>query len=330
LLNAIVLAAATAALMALFGGGVEVGGRLTLERGVFANPNYFALELLIVLPFVWRLYSGGGRSGVFRRVLAAGLGGLILVSLFKSGSRAGLYALGVMVLLVILRVSLFQKILIALAAGLIFASIFAVLPGYLRERYLTVSSTEDTQYSSVAEAQIAGSAAGSTVERQHMLRQSLLITLTHPIFGVGLENFAPYVGQLNRDEDARREPWLGTHNTYTQMSSEAGIPALLIFLGIVTVTWRSLTRLIRATRHDDRPRARDIHVTAHAAQVCLGSLCAILFFMHLAYDFLPHMLIGMALAVAFTGERELRDLDAQQLAPWAGNDGGNRARWVSP
>jgi hypothetical protein len=52
--------------------------------------------------------------------------------------------------------------------------------------------------------------------------------------------------------------------------------------------------------------------------------------MHLAYDFLPHMLIGMALAVAFTGERELRDLDAQQLAPWAGNDGGNRARWVSP
>ena len=34
------------------------------------------------------------------------------------------------------------------------------------------------------------------------------------------------------------------------MSSEAGVPALPMWFGIMAMTWRSLTRLIRATRHD--------------------------------------------------------------------------------
>jgi hypothetical protein len=108
------------------------------------------------------------------------------------------------------------------------------------------------------------------------------------------------------------------------MSSEGGVPAILIFFGIISVTWRSLTRLIRATRHDDRPRARDIHIAAHSAQVCLGSFCFFLFFIHMAYEVLPHMLMGMVLAVALTAERELKDLDAQQLPPVAGNFAGDR------
>ena len=176
----------------------------------------------------------------------------------------------------------------------------------------------------IGSALIDGSAAASTLERQHTLRQSLSITLTHPIFGIGLGNFSPYVNQVNRDSGARKEPWLGTHNTYTQMSSEAGIPALLMFFGIIGVTWRSLTRLIRATRRDDRPRARDINHTAQAVQACLGSLCFFLVFIHLAYDVYPHMVIGLALAVAYTGERELRDLNAQQLPPVPENYHGDR------
>jgi O-antigen ligase len=315
LLNAILLAAVTAALMALIGSGAEIEGRLSLERGQLGNANYLALELLIALPLAWRFYSGGGRPGVLRRVLAAGLGGLILLALFETGSRAGLYSLGVMVLLVVLRVDLARKILIALAVGVLFVSMFAVLPGSLRERYSTVSSIG---------ARGDRSAAASVLERQRVLRQSISITLTHPIFGVGLGNFAPYVFQVNKDLGQAKEAWFGTHNTYTQMSCEAGIPALLMFLGIIVATWRSLTRLIRATRHDDRSEARDIYYTAQAVQVCLGSFLFCLAFIHLAYDILPHMLLGVALAFVFTGERELRDLDAQQLPPESGNYRGDR------
>jgi O-antigen ligase len=294
--------------------------------GRLGNPNYFAMDLLMALPFAWRLYSGGGRPGVFRRVFAAGLGGAIFLGLIKSGSRAGLYSLGVMVLLIVLRASLFRKIQIVLAAGLLLASIFTVLPGYLRDRYFTFSSTEDEQYESEADARMASSAAGSTLQRQHIFRESVSITLTHPVFGVGLGNFAAYVNQINRDAARLKEAYLGTHNSYTQMSSEAGIPALLMWLGIMVATWRSLTRLIRATRHDPRPKAREICQTAHAAQVCLGGLCAFLNFITMAYDIFPHMVIGLAIAVAYTGERELRELDAQQLPPVAGNHVGNQAR----
>jgi len=315
LLNTVVLAAGTAALMALTGGGAQIEGRLSLEQGQLGNPNYFALELLVALPFAWRLFSGDGQPGMFRRLFAGGWGGLMLLSLFKSGSRAGLYALGVMVLLVLLRVSLIQKIQIALAASILLLSMFAVLPSYLRERYFTFSSTEGMQYENVTDARVASSAAGSTLQRQHVLRQSISITLARPVFGVGLGNFAPYVNQINRDEGRPKEPYLGTHNSYMQIASEAGIPALLTWLGIMAMSWRSLTRLIRATRHDSRPQVREICRTAHAAQVCLGSLCAFLAFIHMAYDILPHMVIGLALAVAYTGERELALLDTGESQP---------------
>jgi hypothetical protein len=322
LLNAVALAAATAALLALLGGGVGAAvGRLGMEQGRLGNQNYFAMELLMALPFAWRFYSGGGRPGVFRRVFGAGLGGVIFVALFRSGSRAGLYSLGVMLLLTILRVSPIRKIQIALAAGILLVSMFAVLPGYLRVRYFTFSGMDGAQ---IGSALIDGSAAASTLERQHLFRESVSVTLTHPIFGVGLGNFTPYIYQLNRDLGHPKEAYLGTHNTYTQMSSEAGIPALLLWLGSIAVTWRLLTRLIRATRHDGRQKAREIYQTAHAAQVCLGSLCASLVFITMAYDIFPHMVIGLALAVAYTGERELRELDAEQFPPAAGSFGGDR------
>jgi O-antigen ligase len=310
LLNTLVFAAASAALLGLIAAGQQAEGRLGLEYGRFSNPNYYALSLLMTLPLVWRLFWSGGRPGIARRLLAAGVGGVIGIPLVRTGSRMGMYALGVMILMILLRAPLLKKIETVLVVGLVIAIVVWVLPGYLRARYLTVSGA-DSDFAAGPES----SAAGSTREREHLFRESVGITLQHPLFGVGLGNFSPYVNKSNQEMGYVKEAWLGTHNTYTQMSSEAGIPALLIFLGILVMSWRSLTPLIRVTRNDPRPEARDIYATAQATQVCLAAFCFSLFFIHLAYDMLLPMLMGIALVVSSTGERELKLLDARESQP---------------
>jgi O-antigen ligase len=324
LLNAIVLAVGTAAILGLATSEIGSDGRLGLAQGRLGNPNYFAFVLLVGLPFVWRLYSNGGRPGNVRRLIAAGLGVSILAAILKSGSRAALYSMAVMVFLMVLREPLIRKIQWGFGTAVVAILVFALLPSYLRQRYLVFTDAAVQQYEDSDTAGMAASAAGSTRQRQYLFQRSILIALQHPVFGVGLGNFSPFVFQENRDVGRPKEAYLGTHNTYTQLACEAGVPALLLFLVILGMSWRSLTRLIRATRNDKRPQARDIYCTALATQVCLGGLCVFLCFFHVAYDMLPHMLVAVALVVSTTGTRELKDLETRQPLPMAVKHVGNR------
>lgn len=74
--------------------------------------------------------------------------------------------------------------------------------------------------------------------RRLLLKESIAVTLRRPIFGVGVGNFPVYVNGMNKEEGRLKEAWHGTHNTYTQLSSETGIPGLAIFIGILVVSWR--------------------------------------------------------------------------------------------
>ncbi len=55
---------------------------------------------------------------------------------------------------------------------------------------------------------------------------------SHPLFGVGPDQFAAAVSQ-EAAGDGQQVPWLGTHNTYTQVSSECGIPALIFYVAVI-------------------------------------------------------------------------------------------------
>jgi O-antigen ligase len=222
----------------------------------------------------------------------------------------GLYGLGVICLIVLVRVTAIQRIFAVFAMFLTFSLLWVSLPNYLRERYFTLSTPDADREESLIDVRLRASAAGSTVQRTHLLNESIFVTLTHPVFGVGLGNFSPYLFQFNQTVGLEKEPYLGTHNTYTQISSEAGMPALLVFLGIIVISWRSLTRLIHATRDDIRPEVKDIHYTALATQCTVAAFFFCLCFIHVAYDPLPHIVIGLAFIVSSTGHRELLLLNA--------------------
>src|SRR5207249_4894978 len=77
----------------------------------------------------------------------------------------------------------------------------------------------------------AASAKESADDHFAALDQSIRYTLEYPIFGLGLGNF----GVASGTDVGRPEAWRTTHNTYTQISSEAGIPALMLFVGLLLI-----------------------------------------------------------------------------------------------
>jgi O-antigen ligase len=329
LLNAIALASVTAAVLGLFFKGAQtVEGRLVLAGGRFGNPNDFALVLIIGLPLIWRMYHDSRSTALPRRGLLLLAMLATLVCFFRTGSRAGLYTAVVMILTILPRAPLAAKLRIVASVAVLTVLFATVLPSNLRDRYLTFDTADRASATSDAERVVLGSAVGSTRARETLLRESLLITLRRPVFGIGMGNFAAYVAETDTDPEIRDVAWLGTHNTYTQLSCEAGIPSALIFIFILVLSWRSLTRLIRATRDDLRPLARDIHITAHAMQVCLGCLASFLMFFHVAYDLLPHLLVAVCLVVSRTGEAALAGLEpAPRQEPAAAIKGAAAGRW---
>jgi O-antigen ligase len=117
---------------------------------------------------------------------------------------------------------------------------------------------------------------GSRVQRQELFWRSIEITSQHPLFGVGPGNFV-----ILSDE------WRVTHNTYTELSAEAGIPALVLFLLVFIQTFMSLRKLRETRQASARLLAAGLKASIVGALV--GS-----FFGSQAYGFTLYILVGYA------------------------------------
>ena len=92
------------------------------------------------------------------------------------------------------------------------------------------------------------SAYGSAEQRQHLFWRSLEVTLEHPLFGVGPGNF-PIIS----------DSWLVTHNSYTQMSSEGGIPALVLYVMVLWAGFKNLKKLGSCRVLIKKPSSLPVH-----------------------------------------------------------------------
>ena len=77
--------------------------------------------------------------------------------------------------------------------------------------------------------------------RLALLKASWTATLEHPFLGVGPGIFMDYQANSARGS-GERGMWHVTHNAYTQVSSECGLPALVFYLGALGVTMHSLRK----------------------------------------------------------------------------------------
>src|SRR5262249_7903066 len=121
------------------------------------------------------------------------------------------------------------------------------------------------------------------------------------LFGVGPGEFEDYEAK-DAAEARRHAAWTVPHNAYTQMSSEAGIPALIFLLGGLVSAFRMLTRVARRARQDDR--FLDIGMASYFTQIGMIAFCTSAFFLSLAYHFYFPAICGISIMISAVAERE--------------------------
>jgi len=244
-------------------------GRLTgAENGQYGNPNDLATALSIALPFCFAFLLKG--RGVLRKV-AWGVSIVAMIyAVILTESRSGLLAvvLSMGFCLWELGVKGGRRYLIALSALVVL--VFAIIAGKgLKARFAATFGSEVV-------TQEEETAHESALERREMLKDSIILTLQHPLFGVGANNFTPTT-----------QHWRETHNDYTQMSCEGGIPALILFLMILWRAFRNLRETNQAV-----PKNSEEALWAGTLHASFLGFLAGAFFSSVAYLYYPYFLVG--------------------------------------
>jgi len=271
----------------------HISGRLELAGTTISDPNDYAAHLILVLPFLVLVIVDPRRSMMVRAVSSIlTMYGLYLI--LSTGSRGGFLAVGVVILFCLWKLRPRQKISLAVVAAILACVAIAVLPQQVLLRFATIFSSDNKLESDSA----LSSATESAEARSYLLRQSVLVTLSHPLFGVGMGQFQNYEGEMSRKAIGGPGYWNETHNSFTQASSEMGIPALLFYLAAIIGTYRMLNRLYRLTQQQtSTPGVQRITVTAFYLLLSLVGFCAASFFLSLAYRFYLPAFAGLAIAL---------------------------------
>jgi O-antigen ligase len=267
--------------------------RFSFNSGTLGNANELAMLLLLAAPFfLIPLFDPATKGAI--KFLASVSGLLVLAVNFRTGSRAGLVALFAILLALFLAQSLIGKLkLVATAVGLA-ALLVAFIPSYSLYRYTTIFSEPD----SIQDIR-SDETYGSTEMRKELLRESMMVTLQNPVFGVGP---GVYASAMAKEAERRGKfaHWAVSHNTYTQVSSEMGIPGLIFYLAATMYAYLDLFWVRKHSRHDPSANA-----LALGLLLSLFGLNVNFFFDSNAYLAWLPILLGLSAALRINLQRDL-------------------------
>jgi O-antigen ligase len=124
----------------------------------------------------------------------------------------------------------------------------------------------------------------SAVARTDDLKRSILVTARHPLFGVGMDNYILYSNTNH-----------ATHNAYTQVASEMGLVALLIYVAFLFGSFKGLRRIEQATRKAGR--RPPTYYLAIGFQASLVSYMVVSLFASVAYQWYVYYLVAYAICL---------------------------------
>jgi hypothetical protein len=262
-------------------GHLDNNQRLSLDFGTVANSNDYAAHLFLVLPFLlWVVWTS--KSWIIRILAFFGIGyGVYLV--LATGSRGALVALIVDMLFILFTAAPRRRIALLLLAPIILSTTFMMLPEAAIHRILSFSR----QNTEASEEAIESSDA-----RQTLLWDSITCALQNPLTGIGPGQFTLYEG---RDEKRGTGGyWHDAHNTFTQVASECGIPAMLLYLAGIFSTMRLLKTTYQQT--SERPDLKEITSAMYCMRLAMIGFCASIFFLNFAYFYYFPAMAGLAIA----------------------------------
>ena len=263
-----------------------------LTRGFFSG-NYLGIAAAVTLPYMAAMLVH--TRSVFKQLLLVASFGTMVYLAVLTASRGNILSIILSLLLVwfmVLRNNLKAQVIgVCFALFLVVSVAFA--PRAFWDRIGTLWQPE-----SYATTTAGDSANQSESQRKGLLIRSLYVTATHPILGLGLGNFPIYSGTTTHNA----QEWKGTHNAFTQISSEGGLPALGMFLALLFSVIGAMRRIGRATA--GKPELDEYRALASATTVSILSFMLGGFFAHLAYEYYVYYLAGISLGLrtAFTIE----------------------------
>lgn len=286
------------------GGTASDGDRFILPDSYFyAGANDLALALTVAAGFFlyWTIQKN------FFKVM---LGSVSLLSsiyfLMKTGSRGGFLALAILLAASLIFSARYRWRIVPML--LLAPALMFLVPGDLAHRLSYIAWDSNTARATTADE---GASLMSQREREYMFWRSVHLMLTHPIVGVGMDCFTD---TLYREDMEKHEHTasLGTHNSYTQIGCECGIPALVVYLSIL---WISVRRTYRVFRESSGTPGLE---TFPAAALCMVSavtgLAAAMFFFSGAYSPVVPILTGLMAGLDQAFHHELALLEAPAAA----------------
>lgn len=283
--RSIVAGGVTAAALALVRGSVDPSGRLS---GAFTyDSNDLALIVVLTIPLiVWWALEPANRL----RLLLLGTLPMLLHVLLRTGSRGGLLALAatVMGFLVVSRSGVAPRLRKAsLLAVFLAVAAIPLLPGTLVERMMALVNYED-DYNATSEN-----------GRLQIWRRGMGYAFTHPLTGVGINNFPVAEGTISDvliDREADKGvKWSVAHNSFVHLAAELGLFAGVTFIVLLIRTIRALFRSHRVDRRLPNSRAPDL--LAPLLAISFVGYAVGGFFLSMAYADILYVMYGLAAAL---------------------------------
>src|SRR5262245_34329497 len=273
---------------------VTSAGDWRLGHLYYYDANDFATVSVAAMPIGIYLAR---RVRSWRRLLSVLALVVLSITIVRSGSRGGFLALiatAIFIVLSLRAISLGRRVAaVAIVAVVLF--VFAS-ERYWAQMGTILSKTDYNQTEETGRLQIWGRGVG--------------YVLTHPILGVGVDNFGAAEGMLapfaSRQQYGVGVKWNAPHNTFLQVAAEMGLPALAFFIAMVVSAFRVLAphRRPRSLPPPPVPAALKQALRASILGFMIGAM-----FLSLAYLEVLYILVAMAIAVRKI-ERRARRLAA--------------------
>jgi O-antigen ligase len=278
-----VLAVGIDALYLLAGPAPTKAGRPYI--GPALDPNDSAALFVTTVPWAMLLVSDRG----LKRVLGLAVAILLAAGVVATGSRGGVVGLVAVGLLLVVRAERKRRWTYVLVVAACAAAFALTADEERRARFETIFAPK-TDYN-VTERE----------GRIQVWQRGLRYMVTHPVLGVGLDNFEIAEGVLGRDVNARHGVrYTAAHNAFIQVGAELGVIGLAAFLFALWSAGRDCRRIQKLAALDRHinPRIADVEERLAATALCaLCGLVTTMCFLSLAYHPISLFALGVCVGV---------------------------------
>ncbi|HET6670629.1 MAG TPA: O-antigen ligase family protein, partial [Pyrinomonadaceae bacterium] len=242
-------------------GGQRIEGAI---GSLFDNPNDLALHLVTFFPIVIGLALGSryfAAKTIYLLVAVCILGGTVVTF-----SRAGFLGLIFVFGTLAWKLGPKNRFLVGVIAVVLITLFLILAPGAYRQR-VTTTGDESAQ------------------ARTGELKRSIFLAIRNPVFGVGMGNFV-----LFSDKEH------ATHNAYTQVASEIGLPATIVYVLFLLAAFQRVRRM--PSPYEVEKRKRAVPYLAVGLQASLVGYMVVSFFASVAYLWYVYYLVGYAVCLS--------------------------------